>query len=202
MSITTVRKFAKKHFAAENEKNSYPKQVYTEIDQFCPTKINHGAVFRMIQHPGFIGVWTKTLDEDTVISYELELAHRLLCVFDNEAASRSLVVGWWKKHGMVYDAAKLDQVVSMAVAASADQRAWFRKTTSANRGLRGDRRTTDTTSGILEVLKDGQKTRLMLIARLRLSAAKVQMGLGRLLKAGKVVKVAHGLYALAPQSEE
>jgi hypothetical protein len=202
MSITTVRKFAKEHFPALHKTSRYPKQIYKEIDKFCPTKINHAAVFRLIQRSGFIGVWTKAVDQEPGISYELELAYRLLRVFDNEVAARSLIVGWWRKHGMVQNASKLNQVVSVAMAATTDERSWYQKKIRAKRGLQGDRRTTDTAARILDALRDGQKTRLVLIAKLQLSAAKVQMGLGRLVRAGKVVKVAHGLYALAPNSQE
>ena len=85
---TTVQEFSRVHFQAMGA--TVPVgDVAKEIDAFCPTKIGHDVVYRLMQRPGFIGVWRKTELEDSDIPYELELAYRLLRVHDSEVAARS-----------------------------------------------------------------------------------------------------------------
>ena len=116
-ALTTMREFSTVHFQAMGE--AVPVgDVAKEIDALCPTKIGHDVVYRLMQRPGFIGVWRKTEYEDSDIPYELELAYRLLRVHNSEVAARSLVVGWWRKHGMNHDEAKLTEVVSLAMEAT------------------------------------------------------------------------------------
>src|ERR1035438_935949 len=141
-ALTTMREFSRVHFQAISE--SVPGDVAKEIDVFCPTKIGHEVVYRLIQRPGFIGVWRKTDYEDSDIPYELELAYRLLRVHNSKVAARSLVVGWWRKHGMNHDEAKLNEVVSLAMEATQQYRHAFSN--------HPDRRKTDTTQQILNVL--------------------------------------------------
>src|ERR1017187_4215295 len=85
---TTVREFSNIHFQAMSE--AIPVgDVAKELDVLCPTKIGHDVVYRLIQRPGFIGVWRKTESEDSDIPYELELAYRLLRVH-NSALRRNV----------------------------------------------------------------------------------------------------------------
>src|ERR1022692_696279 len=74
-ALTTMREFSKVHFQAMGETVAVG-DVAKEIDTFCPTKIGHDVVYRLMQRPGFIGVWRKTECEDSDITYELELAYR------------------------------------------------------------------------------------------------------------------------------
>src|ERR1017187_2232627 len=105
---TTVQGFSRGHFQAMGEAVSVGG-VAKEIDALCPTKIGHDVVYRLIQRPRFIGVWRKTEWEAGDIPYEVELAYRLLRVHNSEVAARSLVIGWWRKHGMNHDEAKLNE---------------------------------------------------------------------------------------------
>src|ERR1035438_5364096 len=108
-ALTTMREFATVHFQAMGE--AVPVgNVAKEIDALCPTKIGHDVVYRLMQRPGFIGVWRKTEYEDSDIPYELELAYRLLRIHNSEVAAWSLVAGWWRKHGMNHDEAKANEV--------------------------------------------------------------------------------------------
>src|ERR1039457_6139238 len=121
---TTVQEFSRVHFQAMGE--SVPDgDVAKEIDALCPTKIGHDIVYRLMQRPGFIGVWRKTESEASDITYELELAYRVLRVHNSEVAARSLVVGWWRKHGMKHDERKLNEVVSLAMDATQQYRQRF-----------------------------------------------------------------------------
>jgi hypothetical protein len=147
--LTTVREFSNIHFQAIGE--SVPVgDVAKEIDALCPTKIGHDVVYRLMQRPGFIGVWRKTEYEDSDIPYELELAYRLLRVHNSEVAARSLVVGWWRKHGMIHDETKLNEAVSLAMEATQQYRQKFSN--------HPDGCKTDTTDKLLNVLK-GPRTR-------------------------------------------
>ena len=185
-ALTTMREFSKVHFQAMGD--SVPVgDVAKEIDIFCPTKIGHDVVYRLIQRPGFIGVWGKTEYEDSDIPYELELAYRLLRVHNSEVAARSLVVGWWRKHGMNHDEAKLNEVVSLAMETTQQYRQQFSNPP--------DGRKTDTTQQILNVLKGGVLSRLQIRRKLtELTGTQLQNALDRLRKADKIEKVGHGLY--------
>src|ERR1039457_5127437 len=109
-ALTTMREFSTVHFQPMGE--AVPvRDVAKEIDALCPTKIGHDVVYRLMQRPGFIGVWRKTEHEDSDITYELELAYRLLRVLNSGVAARSLVVGWRRKHGMNHNEAKLNEVI-------------------------------------------------------------------------------------------
>jgi hypothetical protein len=163
--------------------------VAKEIDEFCPTKIGHDVVYRLMQRPGFIGVWRKTECEDSDIPYGLELAYRLLRVHNSEVAARSLVVGWWRKHGMNHDEAKLNEVVSLAMEATQQYR--------HNLSNHPDGRKTDTTDNILNALKGGVLSRLQIRGKLtELTGTQLQNALDRLRKANKIEKVGHGLYGV------
>jgi hypothetical protein len=165
------------------------EDVAKEIDALCPTKIGHDVVYRLIQRPGFIGVWRKTESEDSDIPYELELAYRLLRVHNSEVAARSLVVGWWRKHGMTRDEAKLNEVVSLAMDATQQYRQRFSN--------HPDGRKTDTTQQILNVLKGGVLSRLQIREKLpELTGTQLQNALDRLRKTNKIEKVGHGLYGV------
>src|ERR1019366_6949397 len=107
-ALATMQEFSRVHFQAMGE--AVPVgDVAKEIDALCPTKIGHDVVYRLMQRPGFIGVWGKTEYEDSDIPYELELAFRLLHGQKSEVAARSLIVGWWRKHGMIHNEAKLNE---------------------------------------------------------------------------------------------
>jgi len=181
-----MHEFSRIHFQAMGE--AFPVgELAKEIDALCPTKVGHDVVYRLMQRPGFVGVWRKTESEDGDISYELELAYRLLRVHDSEVAARSLVVGWWRKHGMNHDEAKLNEVVSLAMEATQKYRQGFSK--------HPDRRKTDTTDRILNVLKGGVLSRLQIRGKLtELTGTQLQNALVRLRKANKIEKVGHGLY--------
>ena len=139
-----------------------------------------------MQRPGFIGVWRKTEYEDSDIPYELELAYRLLRVHNSEVAARSLVVGWWRKHGMNRDEAKLNKVVLLAMETTKQYRHAFSNP---------DGRRTETTQQILNVLKGGVLSRLQIRQKLtELTGTQLQNALNRLRKANKIEKVGHGLY--------
>src|ERR1017187_3524090 len=185
---TTVRQFSNTHFQAMGK--AVPVgDVAKEIDALCPTKIGHDVVYRLIQRPGFIGVWRKTEYEDSDIPYELELAYRLLRVHNSEVAARSLVVGWWRKHGMNHDEAKLNEVVSLAMDATQQYRQTFSN--------HPDGRKTDTKQQILNVLKGGVLSRLQIRGKLtELTGTQLQNALDRLRKANKIEKVGHGLYGV------
>src|ERR1039457_3388961 len=185
---TSVREFSKVHFQSMGE--SVPVgDVAKDIDALCPTKIGHDVVYRLIQRPGFIGVWRKTESEDSDITYELELAYRLLRVHNSEIGARSLVVGWWRKHGMDHDEAKLNEVVSLAMETTQQYRQKFSN--------HPDRRKTDTTDNILNVLKGGVLSRLQIRQKLtELTGTQLQNALDRLRKANKIEKVGHGLYRM------
>jgi hypothetical protein len=72
-ALTTMREFSIVHFQAMGK--AVPVgDVAKEIEALCPTKIGHDVVYRLVQRPGFIGVWHKTECEDSDITYELELA--------------------------------------------------------------------------------------------------------------------------------
>ena len=161
--------------------------VAKEIDVLCPTKIGHDVVYRLIQRPGFIGVWRKTECEDSDIPYELELAYRLLRVHNSEVAARSLVLGWWRKHGMNHNEAKLNEVVLLAMDATQQYRHAFSN--------HPDGRKTDTTQQILNVLKGSVLSRLQIRGKLtELTGTQLQNALDRLRKANRIEKVGHGLY--------
>jgi hypothetical protein len=183
-----MREFSTVHFQAMGE--SVPVgDVAKEIDAFCPTKIGHDVVYRLMQRPGFIGVWRKTECEDSDISYELELAYRLLRVHNSDVVARSLVVGWWRKHGMKHDEAKLNEVVSVAMATTQQYRHAFSN--------HPDGRKTDTTRQLLNVLKGGVLSRLQIRGKLtELTGTQLQNALDRLRKANKIEKVGHGLYGV------
>ena len=184
---TTVREFSNIHFQAMRE--SVPvADVAKEIDAFCPTKIGHDVVYRLMQRPGFIGVWRKTESEASDIPYELELGYRLLRVHNSEVAARSLVVGWWRKHDMKRDEAKLNEAVSLAMEATQQYRQTFSN--------HPDGRKTDTTQQILNVLKGGVLSRLQIRGKLTelITGTQLQNALDRLRKANKIEKVGHGLY--------
>ena len=183
---TTVREFSNIHFQAMGA--AVPVgDVAKEIDAFCPTKIGHDVVYRLMQRPGFIGVWRRTECEDSDIPCELELAYRLLRVHNSEVAARSLVVGWWRKHGMNHDEAKLNEVVSLAMEATQQYRHTFSN--------HPDRRKTDTTHKSLNVLRSGVLSRLQIRGKLtELTGTQLQNALDRLRKANKIEKVGHGLY--------
>src|ERR1022692_4628587 len=185
---TTMREFSIVHFQAMGE--AVPVgDLAKEIDALCPTKIGHDVVYRLMQRPGFIGVWRKTELEDSDIPYELELAYRLLRVHNSEVAARSLVVGWWQKHGMNHDEAKLNQVVSLAMETTQQYRHKFSNPP--------DGRKTDTTDKLLNVLKGGVLSRLQIRQKLReLTGTQLQNALGRLRKANKIERVGHGLYGV------
>ena len=185
-ALTTMRKFSKVHFQAMGE--AVPVgDVAKEIDVLCPTKIGHDVVYRLMQRPGFIGVWRRTECEDSDIPYELELAYRLLRVHNSEVAARSLVVGWWRKHGMNRDEAKLNEVVSLAMETTQQYRRKFSN--------HPDGRKTDTTDKLLNLLKGGVLSRLQIRAKFtELTGTQLQNALGRLRKANKIEKVGHGLY--------
>ena len=187
-ALTTMQEFSRVHFQAMGE--AVPiGDVAKEIDALCPTKIGHDVVYRLMQRPGFIGVWRKTEYEDSDITYELELAYRLLRVHNSEVAARSLVVGWWRKHGMNQDEAKLNQAVSLAMDATQQYRQGFSK--------HPDGRKTDTTQQILNALKGGVRSRLQIRQRLtELTGTQLQNALDRLRKANKIEKVGHGLYGV------
>jgi hypothetical protein len=181
-----MQQFSRVHFQAMGE--AVPVgDVAKEIDALCPTKIGHDVVYRLIQRPGFIGVWRKTECEDSDIPYELELAYRLLRVRNSEVAARSLVVGWWRKHGMNHDEAKLNEVVSVAMGATQQYRQEFSD--------HPDGRKTNTTDNILNVLKGGVLSRLQIRGKLtELTGTQLQNALDRLRKANKIEKAGHGLY--------
>src|ERR1039457_5102813 len=183
---TTVQEFSRVHFQAMGE--AVPVgDVAKEIDAVCPTKIGHDDVYRLMQHRSFIGVWRKTESEDVDITYELELAYRILRVQNSEVAARSLVVGWWRKHGMNRDEAKLNEVVSVAMETTQQYRHTFSN--------HPDGRKTDTTQQILNVLKGGVLSRLQIRQKLtELTGTQLQNALDRLRKANKIEKVGHGLY--------
>ena len=185
-ALTTMQEFSRVHFQAMGD--SVPVGgVAKEIDALCPTKIGHDVVYRLMQRPGFVGVWRKTELEDSDIPYELELAHRLLRVHNSEVAARSLVVGWWRKHGMNHDEAKLNEVVSLAMEATQQYRHTFSNPP--------DGRRTDATQQILSVLKGGVMSRLQIRGKLtELTGTQLQNALDRLRKANKIEKVGHGLY--------
>jgi hypothetical protein len=184
---TTVREFSKVHFQAIEA--DPVRDVAKEIDGLCPTKIGHDVVYRLMQRPGFIGVWRKTEYEDSDIPYELELAYRLLRLHNSEVAARSLVVGWWQKHGMNHDEAKLNEAVSLAMEATQQYRQKFSN--------HPDGRKTDTTQQILNVLKGGVLSRLQIRGKLtELTGTQLQNALDRLRKANKIEKVGHGLYGV------
>jgi hypothetical protein len=183
-----MREFSTVHFQAMGE--AVPVgNVAKEIDALCPTKIGHDVVYRLMQRPGFIGVWRKTEYEDSDIPYELELAYRLLRIHNSEVAARSLVAGWWRKHGMNHDEAKANEVVSLAMDATQQYRHTFSN--------HPDGRKTDTTQQILDVLKGGVLSRLQIRGKLtELTGTQLQNGLDRLRKANKIEKVGHGLYGV------
>jgi hypothetical protein len=187
-ALTTMQEFSRVHFHAMGE--TVPVgDVAKEIDVLCPTKIGHDVVYRMMQRPGFIGVWRKTEYEDSDIPYELELAYRLLRVHNSEVAARSLIVGWWRKHGMSHDEAKLNDGVSLAM----ETTQLYRQNFSSH----PDGRKTDTTQNILNVLKGGVLSRLQIRQKLTdLTGTQLQNALDRLRKANKIVKVGHGLYGV------
>src|ERR1035438_679244 len=87
-ALTTVQEFSRVHFQAIGEAAPVG-DVAKEIDALCPTKIGHDVVYRLMQRPGFIGLWRKTELEDSDIPYELELAYRLLRVHDSEIGRAS-----------------------------------------------------------------------------------------------------------------
>ena len=182
---TTVREFSNIHFQAMSE--AIPVgDVAKEIDVLCPTKIGHDVVYRLIQRPGFIAVWRKTGYEASDIPYELELAYRLLRVHNSEVAARSLVLGWWRKHGMNHNEAKLNEVVLLAMETTKQ----YRHAVSNPDGRR-----TETTQQILNVLKGGVLSRLQIRQKLtELTGTQLQNALNRLRKANKIEKVGHGLY--------
>ena len=185
-ALTTMREVSTVHFRAMGEAAPV-RDVAKEIDALCPTKIGHDVVYRLMQRPGFIGVWRKTEYEDSDIPYELELAYRVLRVHNSEVAARSLVVGWWRKHGMNHDEAKLNEVVSLAMEATQQYRHKFSN--------HPDGRKTDTTQHILNVLKGGVMSRLQIRGKLtELTGTQLQNALDRLRKANKIEKVGHGLY--------
>ena len=185
-ALTTVQEFSKAHFQAMGVVVPVA-DVAKEIDALCPTKIGHDVVYRLMQRPGFIGVWRKTECEDSDIPYELELAFRLLRVHNSEVAARSLVVGWWRKHGMNHNEAKLNEVISLAMEATKQYRQKFSNPP--------DGRKTDTTGNILNVLKGGVLSRLQIREKLtELTGTQLQNALDRLRKANKIEKVGHGLY--------
>ena len=183
---TTVQEFSRVHFQAMGA--AVPVgDVAKEIDAFCPTKIGHDVVYRLMQRPGFIGVWRRTECEDSDIPCELELAYRLLRVHNSEVAARSLVVGWWRKHGMNHDEAKLNEVVSLAMEPTQQYRHTFSN--------HPDRRKTDTTHKSLNVLRSGVLSLLQIRGKLtELTGTQLQNALDRLRKANKIEKVGHGLY--------
>src|ERR1039457_3928896 len=186
-ALTTTQEFSRVHFQAMGE--AVPVgDVAKEIDALCPTKIGQDVVYRLIQRPGFIGVWNKTESEDVDITYELELAYRILRVQNSEVAARSLVVGWWRKHGMKRDEAKLNEAVSLAMEATQQYRQTFSN--------HPDGRKTDTTQQILNVLKGGVLSRLQIRGKLTelITGTQLQNALDRLRKANKIEKVGHGLY--------
>ena len=184
-ALTTMREFSIVHFQAMGEAVAVG-DVAKEIDALCPTKIGHDVVYRLMQRPGFIGVWRKTELEDSDIPYELELAYRLLRVHNSEVAARSLVVGWWRKHGMKHDEAKLNEVVSLAMETTQQYRHAFSNP---------DGRKTGTTQRILNVLKGSVLSRLQIRRKLtELTGTQLQNALDRLRKANKIEKVGHGLY--------
>ena len=185
-ALTTMREFSTVHFQAMGE--AVPVgNVAKEIDALCPTKIGHDVVYRLMQRPGFIGVWRKTEYEDSDIRYELELAYRILRVQNSEVAARSLVVGWWRKHGMNRDEAKLNEVVSVAMETTQQYRHTFSN--------HPDRRKTDTTHKSLNVLRSGVLSRLQIRGKLtELTGTQLQNALDRLRKANKIETVGHGLY--------
>ena len=187
-ALTTMREVSRVHFQAMGE--SVPVgDVVKEIDALCPTKIGHDVVYRLMQRPGFIGVWRKTELEDSDITYELELAYRLLRVHNSEVAARSLVVGWWRKHGMNHDEAKLNEVASLAMETTQQYRHAFSN--------HPDGRKTDTTDNILNVLTGGVLSRLQIRQKLKeLTGTQLQNALDRLRKANKIEKVGHGLYGV------
>src|ERR1035441_2772780 len=182
-ALTTMREFATVHFQAMGE--AVPVgDVAKEIDAICPTKIGHDVVYRLMQRPGFIGVWRKTEYEDSDIPYELELAYRLLRVHNSEVAARSLVVGWWRKHGMIHKEAKLNQVIAVAMEATQQYRQRFFNDP--------DGRKTDTTDKILNVLKGSVLSRLQIRAKFtELTGTQLQNALDRLRKANRIEKVGH-----------
>src|ERR1035437_6093808 len=185
---TTVQEFSRVYFQAMGEVAPVG-DVAKEIDALCPTKIGHDVVYRLMQPPGFIGVLLKVQYEDSDITYELELAYRLLRVHNLEVAARSLVVGWWRKHGMKHDEAKLNEVVSLAMATTHQYRHAFSN--------HPDGRKTDTTQRILNVLKGGVLSRLQICGKLtELTGTQLQNALDRLRKANKIEKVGHGLYGV------
>jgi hypothetical protein len=186
-ALTTMHEFSRVHFQAMGE--AVPVgDLAKEIDALCPTKIGHDVVYRLMQRPGFIGVWRKTEYEYSDIPYELELAYRLLRVHNSEVAARSLVGGWWRKHGMNHDEAMLNEVVSVAMATTQQYRQTFSK-------KHPDGRKTDTTQQILNVLKGGVLSRLQIRGKLtELTGTQLQNALDRLRKANKIEKVGHGLY--------
>jgi hypothetical protein len=185
-ALTTMQEFSRVHFQAMGEAGPIG-DVAKEIDVLCPTKIGHDVVYRLMQRPGFIGVWRKTEYEYSDIPYELELSYRLLRVHNSEVAARSLVVGWWRKHGMTHDEAKLNEVVSVAMATTQQYRQQFSNPP--------DGRKTDTTDKILNVLKGGVLSRLQIRQKLpELTGTQLQNALDRLRKADKIEKVGHGLY--------
>src|ERR1019366_3723829 len=187
-ALTSMREFANVHFRAMGE--AVPVgDVAKEIDALCPTKIGHDVVYRLMQRPGFIGVWRKTELEESDIPYELELAYRLLRGHNSEVAARSLVVGWWRNHGMNHDEAKLNEVVSLAMEATQQYRQEFSN--------HPDGRKTDTTDNILNVLKGGVLSRLQIRQKLtELTGTQLQNALDRLRKANKIEKVGHGWYGV------
>src|SRR5450759_1483137 len=184
-ALTTMHEFSRVHFQAMGD--AVPVgDVAKEIDALCPTKIGHDVSYRLMQRPGIIGVWRKTEYEDSDIPYELELAYRLLRVHNSEVAARSLVVGWWRKHGMNHDEAKLNEVLSLAMETTQQYRQTFSN--------HPDGRKTDTTDNILNALRGGVLSRLQIRGKLtELTATQLQNALDRLRKANKIEKVGHGL---------
>ena len=87
------------------------------------------------------------------------------------------------------DEAKLNEVVSLAMETTKQYRRHFSD--------HPDRRKTDTTQQILNVLQGGVLSRLQIRQKLtELTGTQLQNALDRLRKANKIEKVGHGLYGL------
>ena len=69
---TTVQEFSRVHFQAMGEVAPVG-DVAKEIDALCPTKIGHDVVYRLMQRPGFIGVWRKTETKTATFHMSLSL---------------------------------------------------------------------------------------------------------------------------------
>jgi hypothetical protein len=199
------------------------KRLIADIDRWCPTyqrttktgkvrqnpvtkgydfHIPHEAIGRMNGYDGFNGLWYRTVEEDDFISYELELATRLLWVEDSLDAARALVVGWWKKHGIAYDEEKLSLAIYNADLITSDYRNARQSDKEEERMYKGNTEMAETrTKGLIyswlrshgastpKQVADGINTPTQPVNRIAAGVA-----LQRMKKAGEVERNQYGEY--------